>query len=95
MNLNATPYEWKWIMAKEQVRPSSPIKHLTRGMQMLLVWVHFRGRCVRIASINASGMLKSQSIFMRWSVWMVPSGAGCILICTIRVDPTMLPMAIG
>ena len=44
MNLNATMYEWKWIMAKEQVRPPSPIKHLIHGMHMLLVWVHFRGR---------------------------------------------------
>ena len=44
MYLNATPYEWKWIMAKEQVRPLSPIKHLIRGMLMLLVCVNFRGR---------------------------------------------------
>ena len=44
MNLNATPYEWKWIMAKEQVRPLSPIKHLIRGMPMLLVCLNFQGR---------------------------------------------------
>jgi len=44
MYLNATPYEWKWIMAKEQVRLLLPIKHLICGMLMLLVCVNFRGR---------------------------------------------------
>ena len=31
-------------MAKQQVRPLSSIKHLIRGMLVLLVWVNFRER---------------------------------------------------